>query len=955
MSPQARGWLLVLSVAAAGAASPEAQPHSLSFRRLTTDDGLSSAFTMALAQDADGFVWIGTQQGLDRYDGVRVRSYTGGADGLPSGYVLGLGVAPDGSVVAGTPEGLARYDAGRQSFVAVAAPAGALARRFAQAPGVLWAGTSAGVLGLGRRADPGVPADTVRALAADGGVLFVASGGAVTRVEPGAPAVRRRMPGVTALAVAGGALWAGTDGGRLVRLDPARLRETGAQAQAGAAVSALVRSAAHPGWVWVGTRGAGLRLLDARTGETRALPTAETSADARQSDVIALMESGRTLWAATIDGVLVADVSAPRFRALGTEAAPYAPAVTAVHASRREPGAVWVGTVRDGLHRYRPATGRVERWFRDPGHPLSVTFAVHEAPDGALWLGGVSPSLWRFEPATGALREVPLAADPHAVVVGLRPARRPGHLWVLTQEAGLWLVDPDGRPAAGTERWRGLGTAWAVAEPDGQPGTAYAATSRGLVRLDLRAGTAEPVTAAGCDLSAASASVVAAGDVLWVGGFDAWLARLDQRTGDCRRYDTGDGLPAGGVGGLFRDGGGHLWINAGQGLARLDPQADVLTRFSAADGLRGGTFYFGSYDRTADGTLWLGSDAGLTAFHPDRVPIDASPPPVRLTRLLVDGEPLAVPAGELVLAHDRNDLAVEYAALDLRQPDKTRYRVRLVGADDAWRPSPAEVRYPLLPPGRYTLQVAATNRDGYWSEPTELAVRIKPPYYQTPWFWALVALAVGAVGVGAHRYRVEQLLRVERTRRRIADDLHDDIGSKMASVALRLDAARRADALPDDLRDRIGRLSDATRAVVGDLRDTVWLVDAERDDLRSVADRMERFAQQMLAERGAVERGPVPPVPLAMEARRDLYLLFTEAVHNAARHAEAERVSVRFGVEGRAFVLAVEDDGRGFDTGPAGDGRGLGTMRRRAAALGADLDVTSAPGAGTRVRLRLPL
>lgn len=958
----ARVRTLSLLIALASSLVVSGQPANLQFRHLGTEAGLSSGFVQALVQDARGFVWIGTQQGLDRYDGVRLHPF--GEPALPSNFIVDLGVAPDGSVWTSTSAGLVWFDGYTFSAGLPGASPGFPVRDFASVGSALWVGTETGIAqvtkqGLQRGRLSGVASqDSIRALvrSADGTSLFAATDRGVARfdVTTGRYAFNRTLPAIEVLETDEQSLWAITETGQLLQLDLETLRPMESARQLDATVSVLAASTAYPGWMWVGTRGLGIRLLDTRQGRLVDVSLTGEALMLPRADVTALFERGHTLWVGTVEGVYTADISPPRFLSRSDEG--YAPSVMSIHASRQDPDVVWLGTVRSGLHRYRLSTGRAETWFDAPDHPLSVTFAIHEDEDGTLWLGGESPSLWRFRPDSATLETFDLIQDPEALVNGLTPSRRnAGQLWVRTQKAGLWLVDVTGPIPTPVQSWPQLGTVWDVHEPSDEPQTAYVATNSGLLRLDLGTGQAEAVSAA-CDLSGWVASVTVSNEgTLWVGGFDAWLARVDRRTGACVRYTVEDGLPPGGVGGLWADANGHIWVSAYQGLARFDPDSEVVTRFSSADGVPGSTFHFGAGEWQADGRLLLGSDQGFVSFRPDQIPVDTSLPPVQLTRLLVDGEPVEIPADALVLKHHENDVAVEYASLDLRQPEKTRYRVRLVGAEDEWKPEDAEVRYPLLPPGRYTLQVAASNRDGYWSVPTELAIRITPPYWQTGWFWALVALAIGMVGWVAHRYRIEQLMRVERTRRRIADDLHDDIGSKIAGVVMRLDAARRVDGLPDDFRDRLGRIGEATRTVVGDLRDTVWLVDAERDDLRSVADRMEQFATPMLVGSGAVSRSSIPPVPLTMEARRDLYFLFTEALHNAVRHAGAETVTVQIGLEEGAFVLTVADDGRGFDLDSKRTGHGLGTMQRRADALGADLDIASVPGEGTRIHLRLPL
>ena len=950
---------------AALAASAQAQP--LAVRHLTPSDGLANLRVDAVVQRPGGGVWVASVGLLDRYDGVLFEPHRRGAG--ETWAVRELAASAGGAVWAATATGVWRRApaGGRfQHVVGAGRLGGGPLVLLADGPDV-WVGTAGGLARLGPdgrvRRPRALVGQPVRALARDGPSLYAATADGLARLDPRTGRVysQRRLGGLNALAVAGGVVWAGGADGRLHRLDPISLRRAGPPAEVGAEVSALVASEARPGTVWVGTRGRGLFAADAGGARPVPLVRARDGRGLVGVHVVAVDERGGALWAGTYDGLLHADATPPRFRAVsydpGDPDGLRVPAVMAVHASRRDPDVVWAGTVSGGLHRYRRSTGRADRWFGDAQHPLAVAFAVHEAADGALWLGGTAPTLFRFDPGRGALDTVPLVPGAGGIVTDVVPVRgAPGHLWATTSEAGLVRVDTRARraaPVAGSPR-----DVWTVHEPPDEPGALYAATQGdGLQRLDRSSGRWSRVEGQGCALDDRLVSLASRpGGALWVGSYEHRLFRLDRRTGACRVYGPTDGVPDESVGGLFVDGRGAVWLSTNAGLARLDPAAGVVTRFSEADGLPAGALYFHARDQTPAGEILVGGAGGFVAFDPLAVPIDTASAAVRWTGLAVDGEPAALPpGGRLVLPHDRNDVAVRFASADLRRPDETRYRVRLVGAEGEWRSSGPEVRYPLLPPGRYTLRVAAANRDGYWGRPAELAVVVRPPFWRTPWFWALVAAGLGAVGLGAHRYRVAQILRVERARRRIADDLHDDIGSKIASVALRLDAARQGPAVPDDLRDRLGRLGAQARGVVGDLRDTVWLVDADRDDLRSVADRIEKFAADTLGTAGRVERGGVPPVPLSMGARRDLYFLFTEALHNATRHAGAERVTVRLGVEGGAFALAVEDDGRGFEPAAGGAGNGLRTMRRRAEALGADLRIESAPGTGTRVRLRLPL
>ena len=962
--------IIGLAALALSASYVAAQPSALHFEPLGLTDGLSNPAVTAVETDAAGFAWFGSTSAVDRFDGVRLRSF-GAGRGQEDGYVYALALDADGTLWAGGEGGLWRRPAASTAFSPVPLSRASEVRALVAVRGAVWVGTTgAGLLriegGRTRRftaARGEILSDTVRALAPlRSGALVVATSGGVSWLGGAARPARhdRSLTDVRALAEADGRVWAGRADGQVVAFEDGRSR---AVAGAGPGVSVLAPSATYPGRVWVGRRGGGLQLLDARTGRLRPLPPASGLPEpADRTDVLSVAERGGVLWVGTMQGVFYADVSPPRFTAYrgGPDGPLAVPDVIGAHLSPSDPSRVWAGANGGGLYRIDRRTGTAERWFGAPGHPLAVVLDVQEDVAGGVWLASPSPDLWWLRPATGETGRLSLA--PNGLVSDLAPSRRfPGHLWVGTDKAGLLRVDTRSRrvvaryaTADGPGRLPARDV-WQTAEADG---ALWVATrGDGLWRLDLGSGRAARVVPDGCALGDALLSVaVGARGALWVGDASEGLYRLDRRTGACRAFGTDLGLPADGVGAVFEDRRGHVWAATNQGLFRLDPDAEVVTAFTEADGLAGSALYWYARSQSATGEIAVGGEGGLTVFDPLDVPVDTAAAPVVLTGLAVDGAARPLPGGAFSLPHRQNDVAFEYAALDLRQPAKTRYRVRLRGDSERWEEATAEARYRALAPGRYTFEVRATNRDGYWSAPLSVPFRIRPPFWRTVPFWLAVVGALGAVGYAAHRYRVAQLLRVERTRRRIADDLHDGIGSKISSVALRLDMVGHRDGVPDETRAALETLSRTARSVVGDLRDTVWLVDAEFDDLAAIVSRMEQFAVDTLDGRGSVAApAAVPPLRLPMEARRDLYLLFTEALHNAVRHASAGHVAVRIEAEPHRVAFAVEDDGVGFDPAHVARGRGLDTMRRRADALGGTLAWAPRPGGGTSVQFSADL
>ncbi|MEM6784118.1 MAG: ATP-binding protein [Bacteroidota bacterium] len=908
-------------------------------------------------------VWVGTETGgVGRYDPV-AQSITAVADPGHPGRALGegtevraLAVDGAGTVWVGTlGGGLLAYDpeqAAVRAFLTsdenpVSLPSDSVRALWIDGSGTVWAGTTMGIARL-NPLDATVEAFELR----DGNATI----------------------GVNALSEVRGILWAAGDDGALWRFnETAQLFERRPIWPEGEASSlrTVAASTRTPSVLWIGTGGRGLLRYDTATGRSEVV----NGGPLGEADVLALHEDTEgLLWIGTHTGLVRLDLHGPRFDTYDNGTArPVTDPIVTLYEAPSTPALTWAGVLRGGVLRFDRYTNARLRAFDNATHPLDVPFAFHEDATRTLWAAGTDIALYAIDQQTLASERIDLGASRSGVVRFLYVApSQPDIIWVSTSSAGLIAFDPtERRVVARVDVESGAlptDDVWRVYEAAERPGTLWIGTHNGgLHQLDLARGAVVPVEAtSGCAISTRVVSMVSDGNALWIGTFDEGLQRYAFDTGACQALRPDHGFPYRDAGALFLDARRRLWISSNDGLGVYDLQRDALTTFTEADGLQGTMFTFHAAQQKPDGTLLLGGMNGFHRFDPLAVPIDTTAPPIAVTGLLVDGEPTLLPTdGEtLVLRPDQRDLTFTYAALSLRQPEKNQYRIWLEGAEDTWRHvgNTTEERYARLAPGAYVFHVTGTNADGYWN-PTGVRVpfRIRPPAWQTWWFWALAALAVLGVVVAAYQYRIQQLVRVERTRIRIADDLHDDIGSKVSNVALRLDLVGRSAGLPDGERAHLADLAQTARSVVDDLRDAVWIVDAGHDDLAAVAMRMEQFAESMLRGRSYAfacqhpGRDRLPSIPLDMETRRHLYLLFKEALHNAVRHGQAERVDITLTHAGGYLRLVIADDGRGFDPATVQQGRGLTTMRTRANALDGTLQIESARDTGTTVTFSMPL
>jgi signal transduction histidine kinase len=363
-----------------------------------------------------------------------------------------------------------------------------------------------------------------------------------------------------------------------------------------------------------------------------------------------------------------------------------------------------------------------------------------------------------------------------------------------------------------------------------------------------------------------------------------------------------------------------------------------------------------------DSTLWLTTGLGLARVPPAarRAPL----PPVRVVMVeaALDGVPVRG-AAPPALRHRHNRLDLRFAALSYRDPARIRYQVRLAPRQD-WsdHAGPPAFRWIDLPAGRYRAEVRGSLDGQTWSPaPASFSVTVRAPWYLQPWAFALLAMALVVAGYGAHRARVTMLLRLERLRTQIALDLHDEMGSGLGTIGILSGvlAGERVD--PSERARLTGKIGEIAGELGASLSDMVWALRRRAGTLQEVAARLAEHGARLCA--GDTVRFEArlpedwPEVALDFAASRAVLLIGMEALHNAARHAAASRITLAFSPAPGGWALVVEDDGRGLPLAAGSDrgGRGLGreSMRRRAEEIGGRIEWSTPPEGGTRVTLHV--
>jgi signal transduction histidine kinase len=402
---------------------------------------------------------------------------------------------------------------------------------------------------------------------------------------------------------------------------------------------------------------------------------------------------------------------------------------------------------------------------------------------------------------------------------------------------------------------------------------------------------------------------------------------------------------------------------------RLDPKTGHIRHFSI--GLGQGECSSAVRDRS--GALWFSTKQGLSRL----IPTDDRPlvnPLVFITDLRIGGAPYPVSQlGEtrisrLELKPSQNQVQVEFVGIDYEPGDVLQYSYKLEGADTDWSPprSQLAVNYAALSGGTYHFMVKAVTSEGVESaSPAEIDFTVLPPVWRRWWFQSLSVALAAALVFAAHRYRVTQMVNLERMRTAIATDLHDDIGASLSHIAVLSEVARRG-VNGDNLRTQVSlqRVAVLARELVDSLGDVVWSIRAVPDGLDSLIARMREFALDLLAGQGIDFELRSPPagksVPrLSLEARRHVFLMFKECINNVSRHSGCTAVLAELKVVEHEILLTVADNGKGLTPTeePPGSngGNGIPGMRRRAEIVGGSIQFVSKPGEGCTVSIRIPL
>ena len=981
-------WLLLV---AAFPLHLPAQPHRLLFHSLGVNEGLSHSSVYSLLQDSRGFIWLGTADGLNRYDGREIKVYRPAEAQREeeAAYIRSRMVEDrEGNIWYLGFAGLFCWDKTTEQVTKRAGISGTATVYFLDEKGELWFhdllhGISSYNLYTKKRQTYPFPFKFERekywnlhVTTDDKRYLWfsVYNNGDYYRFDISTRTYQKLSynKGVSLLQYENGRLWL-SDDKRITVYDAATMQLRSEILRKGVSLhqARLYRDKSRH--LWLAINRSGIYCIDEKGNVKDEHRHDNYSSYTISSDNVTRLMEDRTgsLWVAT-DGGGVSKTSLKempfgRFPA-DEKSHPEVKDLLIWSLYEDRGGRVWFSTDKGGLYIYDPASDEVKEQ-RIPGIQGQVKY-IFETAEGAMWFactGGLvcvdngkagkvlvskSPAATKAESEVVVVKILPVTKEMFLVVTsqGLR---------VIEKRSGVWKEKPMEIPNPLFGKLTdvaeaGAGTYWLVS-----PG-------HGLILARLDADAVVPL-----DSFLLRESVKAIHkdeidrDVAWLAS-KTGLWKLDIKSRKTKHYNANDGLGNPYLYALLEDANHNIWMSTNGGLSCYHRASSSFTNYTHSNGLQSNEFNSGAYHKGRSGKLYFGGVKGFNWLTEKTTAPDTVIPDLLLTKIaLADSliSPFSLRNKTIDLSYRKNYFDLQALVADYTRPEANVIKYRLNGWDKSWQVSQSgEVHYANLAPGSYELEMTGIGSNGAVSKPYLLKVNVIAPFWQQLWFKALVLLMLLSAVVGViYAYYLRKINRALREleqqkvlaaeRSRISRDLHDDIGSAITKITLISELIPLQQKTDEAVLEDVRKISTTARRVSQSMSDIVWALHAQHDSLEGLLAYMREQIREFLEPLGIKYRlnfpEDVPSIKLNGEQRRNILMVTKEALNNAVKYADAENISVSGKYESGTLEFCVSDDGKGFNVSEAREhGNGLKNMRKRMEGIGGTFHILQ-PGQGT--------
>ncbi len=984
------------------------QAQQLRFENLGMNEGLSQSQVNCILQDKKGFLWFGTQDGLNRYDGYTFtvfRNETDNPKSLSNNNVLEL-AEHDGKIWIGTHGGginVLDPTTGKFTHFNLSSDSISLFQHnivtsiYFDSSGELWLGTEGnGLLNLDykkkklisycpNKTNPfSISSDIVSSIVEDKNRnLWVGTEKGLNKFDRKTGKFEKFFSSKNSdtglsddeinylLLEPDNILWIATGNGGLKKFDITKrtfksyhFNKSDPNCISGNSVTGIFED--NKKRFWVGTSN-GLNLFDRKTERFISYKNEAGNPNSlSDSHVLCLLQdNSEVIWVGTIEGgVNKLTPSANRFQIVQN--------IPGVQNSLSEnsiwsfcednEGLLWIGMENEGINVYDRKNNKFMHFKNDPHNSNSLNYnyvtALYADNENNIWIGTYGNGLDLYDKKTGKFTHYKPDSKNNLSIssnrVGVIYKDRPGNLWIGTTD-GFNLFDKKRkifkRYLNNPADPQSISNNNVLAIYEDKDGNLWLGTyGGGLNRFDRNTGKFERFLNDPNNPKTISNNTVMSvcedkEGYLWI-GTDVGLNRFDKKSKVFKRFGLADGLPSYIIYGILPDEKNNLWICTNNGISKYSIKNNTFTNYTSNNGLQSNEFNQGAIFKNSKGEMFFGGINGFNSFLPEKIFNNNYIPPVVITKVKIWNDEVEHDRfsgeNELIVSYYENFLSFEFAALDYSDPEMNQYKYKMNGFDNYWISSNHQrfASYTNLNPGTYYFNVIASNNDGVWNRKgATLKIIVLPPYWMTWWFRILIAAAIIGILAFLYNIRVRRLLEVERLRTRIASDLHDEVGSSLTKITTNAGLAVYGKSV-EAIKPKLEKIETSAREVVSMMNDIIWSIDSRMDTTRDLLDRMRNFAFNLLEDKNIEIDFKVDEFEqkkkISIDIRQNVFLIFKEAINNAAKYSETDHINVQIRNVNGEFELKIIDNGKGLPD-KINYGNGLRNMKMRAERIQADI------------------
>ena len=1009
------------------------QSIDLQFEKYSISEGLSNSTVNKIIQDRYGFMWFGTQNGLNKFDGYSFTVYKNipfDTLSLSDNWIQALIEAKDGSIWIGTHSGgLFKFDRNLEIFInykndknnVSSISSNRIWDVFEDNEGKIWIGTSGGLdkydpltknfyhYSLGGK--DSITNYAVNSIIQDekNNIWVATWGSGLFQLTKEGKVLKQYLFNVSngklkssnkikvVYEDRSGIIWLGTNGDGLIRFD-----------KSNGSYKVFLNSASDPysisydyvlsiiedqnGNLWIGTHNGGLNRFDRKENKFYHFKySAENKYSLSNNWVPTIYEDkSRNIWVGTDRGINKFSSEGLIFQNLRhVENDNKSLSSDDVHSILEDSfGKIWIGTWKGGLNVLDNKTKNIKLYQQDIHNknslPDDIVLAIFEDKQKDIWIG-THNGLAKFNRNNDSFKSFRYDQK-DSMSLGFNNISAiceddENNLWLGTWGGGLYKMDKK------KEKFK----AYKVNPKDkfsitdmiitclfmDSKQNLYIGTAAGGLNIYLK----EEDKFANYQFNPKNTNSISSNNIssikednlgnIWIGTLGGGLNKLKIGSDKFTHYTVKNGLPDNAIMSIQIDNSGSIWLSTAGGITSLNPVNNLIKNFDHRDGV-GNTEFITASAKGKDGKLIFGGKSGITYFYPKNSVSEVSKPNLAILGFKIFNQPVKLKKDIILvdtvfMSFDDNAFSIDFAALGTSRPDKINYAYMLDGFDKDWIVSNNRrtAYYTHLNPGKYKFWVMASIDNNWFTRSKPFTIIIRPPFWSTWWFILFSISVLIFIIFLMYRYRLNQLIAIERLRTRIAADLHDEIASNLSSIAMfgkiiqdDKNVLQHLGETPIQMLDRIITLS---KESVVSIREIIWAIDPKTETIYDLLVKLRDMiishcrAKNISLNFDFANKDILPQQNLLPEQRRDIWMLLKEIMNNCVKHSNCKELNVITLYDGEKLRIIINDDGVGFDNTKSYTGKGLTTIKKRAELLNSQLEIESKIGIGTSYIINLKI